>query len=41
MYNTCDLGKKPNLLSSTIDYLSYTEAAFKGSIRDFNIILGL
>jgi uncharacterized protein YegJ (DUF2314 family) len=38
MYN---LGKKPNLLSSTMDYLSCTEVAFKGPIRDFNVTLGI
>jgi hypothetical protein len=41
IHNTCDLGKKPNLLSSTMDCLSRTEAAFKGPVRDFNITLGL
>jgi hypothetical protein len=41
IHNTYNLGKKPDLLSSTIDYLSCMEAVFKGPVRDFNITLGL
>jgi hypothetical protein len=41
IHNTCNLGKKPDLLSSIINYLSCTEAVFKSPVRDFNIILGL
>jgi hypothetical protein len=41
IHDTCNLGKKLNLLSSIMDCLSYTEVVFKGPDRDFNIILGL
>jgi hypothetical protein len=41
IHNTYDLGKKLDLLSSTIDCLSCTEIVFKGPVRDFNITLGL